>query len=68
MALSNTELLEQVEASITAALNAQDYQVGGRRVIRPDIEKLMKRRDALLVAIAREGGNHGISLGQLETA
>lgn len=63
---SLAEQLAEVETAITAALSAQSYGVGSRRVERADISALFKRRDELQDRINRESSGGVFRIIQLE--
>ena len=63
MALTNSQILDMEETAISTVVagGVSSYQINGRAVTRMDIGKLMKTRDDLLAAIARENvGSFGV--------
>ena len=57
MALKTTqEQLEEVQTAITAVLTNQSYRLGGRQVVRADLEALQARETYLKKQLAAERG------------
>lgn len=54
MPLSNTELLEQIDAAITAVLKNQSYAIGDRSFSRVNLGELRKMRKDVVRELARE--------------
>lgn len=61
MALTPEQELEAIDEAIQRALKSQEYEIGNRRNVRPNLDALFKRKDQLLRQIADQADGCSMS-------
>lgn len=56
-----TEQLEEVQEAISAVMNGQEYQIGGRRMRKADLQFLHERELYLQAMVEREKGTRTLA-------